>query len=655
MKTDIVYASPEDVVRESMEAWRPPPKLSLSEWADRYFRLSAESSAAAGRWTTLPYQREPMDCMTDPRVERVTWMKSARVGYTKMLNAAAAYHMHHSPAAVLVVQPTVDDARGYSKEEIAPMLRDVPELAEIAFRDEAEDVGPKGSANTILHKVFPGGVLSLVGANSGTGLRRVSRKLVLFDEVDAYPPSAGSEGDPVELGIKRTMTFHDRKIVCGSTPLVRGTSRIESLYLEGDQRRYFVPCPQCGHMAPLVFSRETTREDGETPLTGHVMRWPEGKPEDAFFECGISGCVIEHKDKRWMVERGEWRAGNPSQHTEKIHASFHIWAAYSYAANAAWGDIAREFLAAKDDVEKLKTFVNTVLGQTWKERGEAPDWQLLHARRETYKVVSERVEFLTAGVDVHSDRLSYEVVGWARDKESWSVESGVFPGKADEPAVWKEVDALLLRSWPTEAGGQMQIARLAVDSGYATNTVYCWARGWGMSRVIAVKGADAQKWILGVPSPVDVTVGGRRLSRGYKVWTVGSSVVKAEVYGLLRRKEPGPGYCHFPEYGEDFFRELTAEQMVTVKNRRGFAQQVWVLLPQRQNHFLDCRVYARAAAASLGLDRWAPVTTAEGKVPLAQVTPAVSPPPPRPHPAAGGWLGDRRNGRGGGGWLGGGR
>jgi phage terminase large subunit GpA-like protein len=590
------FASVDEIVTEAMQAWRPPPKLSLSEWADEHFYLSPESSAEPGRWRTIPYQKGIMDAFTDPAVVQVSVMKSARVGWTKIVNALVGYSIHQDPCPILVVQPTVDDAKGYSKEEIAPMLRDCPALAQIVFED-AEENGPKDSGNTILHKKFPGGILSLVGANSGTGFRRVSRKRVLFDEVDGYPASAGSDGDQIKLGIKRTDFYWDRKIGAGSTPLIAGASRIERLFEEGDQRRYYVPCPACGHMAPFVFQGDH----------GHAMTWPEGEPEAAFFTCQANGCVIEHKDKREMVERGEWRAAQPFNG----RASFHIWAAYSYSPNASWGQLAAEFLEAKKNPETLKTFVNTVLGETWKERGEAPDWERLFGRREQYEIgtVPEGVLFLTAGVDVQKDRFVYEVTGWGHGKESWSVDAGVLPGDPSNEADWAVLDELLARTFPARAGQEMPIRMLGVDSGYNTNAVYTWVRRHSMSRVIATKGVTTAKTLVGSPSPVDVTVRGKRFARGCKVWPVGVDVAKSELYGFLKLSQPEDGaelpagYCHFPQYEQEFFKQLTAEHLVESVDQRGFKRYEWQKIPGRENHWLDCRVIARAVAAVVGLDR----------------------------------------------------
>jgi phage terminase large subunit GpA-like protein len=251
------------VVADARQALKPPPRLKLSEWADEHFYLSAESSAEPGRWSTLPYQREPMDAMTDTRVGEVTFMKSARVGYTKMLNALIGYHIVHDPCSILLVQPTEDDAKGYSKEEIEPMLRDIPEIGERFIK-------PKNQLDSLLHKRFRGGILQLAGARSPGNFRRVSRRTILEDEIDGYPMSAGKEGDPLKLAERRAEYFWNRKVVRGSTPTDQGSSRIEEKFLEGDQRRCYVPCPHCEAMQVLVFQN---------------LRWENRPPGDAVFIC----------------------------------------------------------------------------------------------------------------------------------------------------------------------------------------------------------------------------------------------------------------------------------------------------------------------------------------------------------------------------------
>lgn len=650
------------VIARAAEAWRPPPRLSLSEWADREFVLSAETAAEPGRWHTLPYQREILDAITDPTVKLIAVQKSARIGFTLMVSAAIAYFIAQDPSSMLVVQPTVDDAKGFSKETIDPMLRDVPVLARVAVRDVEDKGGSKGKpSSTLLLKKFPGGVISLAGANSGAGLRRISRRVVLFDEVDAYPPSAGGEGDPIRLGMKRSEAFYNRKAIAGSTPLIAGASRIEDLFLAGDQRRYHVPCPHCGHKDFLVFDREALR--------GHVMRWPEGQPELAHFICRGKGCRIEHKHKRWMVERGAWIPDNPGG----AHRSYHLWSALSYSPNTTWADIAADFRAAKSDPLKLQTFINTMLGETWKERGEAPEWERLYQRREPYRIgiVPAGVIVLTAGVDVQLDRFVYEIVGWAPNKESWSVEIGELYCNTALESSWRMLDELLAKTFETATGATMPISMLAIDSGYNTQQVYNWARRHPMSRVIACKGMAGSRMLVGQPSPVEVTSRGKTLRRGYKVWPVGVDIAKAELYGWLGLEVgedgPPPGYCHFPEHGEGYFKQLTAEHLITVVNRKTHRPKMeWHVLPNRENHILDCRILARVAAAVLGIDRLPAAPPPMSAAAARQAAPAArvpSPPPPPPRPAAAppqsaaprreGFLGRPRGSGRGGGWFGG--
>jgi len=496
-----------------------------------------------------------MDAITDTDIERVSIIKSARIGFTLMVGGAIAYYMDEDPCPIMVVQPTVDTAKKYSKEFIAPMLRDVP-----ALRGLVSDSGSRNSSRTILDKSFPGGVLSMVGANSGTGFRMSSRRVVIFDEVDAYLPSAGDEGDPISLGENRAREYWNRKIIAGSTPRTEGSSRISELFEAGDQRRYYVPCPQCGHMDFLRFRMR----EGDQEQRGHRMRWPKDHPEDACFECGANGCVIEERHKRAMIEAGEWRADQPFNR----HASFHIWAAYSLSPNATWGQIATEFVAAaKAGTEKLRVVVNTLLGDTWKERGEAPDWKLLHDRCEPYEVgtvPSAEVIVLTAGVDVQKDRFVYEVVGWAPNKESWSVDAGELYGDTADDATWTQLDALLGRTYIGAEGASSPIAMLAIDSSAFTQTVYNWGRQKPMSRVIACKGVPGPRLLVSAASPVEINFRGKRIQRGYRIYPVGVDVAKPELYGWLGLSigEDGtapPGYCHFPAYDPEFFKQLTAE------------------------------------------------------------------------------------------------
>src|SRR6185369_15635091 len=386
------------LVEAAMMALMPPSPLTVAQWAEEFAYLSPETSAKHGKFHAFAYQKGIMDAVSDPSVEMVTVMKSARIGYTKILDNIAGFYIHQEPCPVLVVQPRVEDAEDYSRTEIAPMLRDTPALAEIAG-----DLKAKDSNQRVLKRLFRNGAsISFVGANSPGGFRRITARIVAFDEVDGYPPQgAGLEGDQIMLGIKRSESFWNRKIILGSTPTIKGISRIEKAWNESDQRRYLVPCPHCGEKQALVWGGIT---------------WEAGKPETAHYVCQLNGCIIDEADKPQMVARGEWQAEKPF----KGHAGFHIWAGYSLFPNAAWRFLVEEFLRVKDDPSQLKTFVNLVLGETWEDDAEKVDGHALMERVEDWgDKAPDKVLVINCGVDVQDDRLEVERVGWGPDEESW--------------------------------------------------------------------------------------------------------------------------------------------------------------------------------------------------------------------------------------------
>lgn len=553
--------------RESLSAyWTPPPLLSLSEWAARYAYLPAETSAEPGKWRAYPYQIGIMDAISDPAVERVTVMKSRRVGYTKIINHLIGYSIHQDPAPILVVQPTVEDAEDYGKDELEPMFRDVPAVGRLVSERKSRNVD-----NTLARKRFPGGQLILVGANAPRGFRRVTVKRVLFDEVDGYPTKgAGVEGDQIELGIGRSDTFADRKIVLGSTPTLKGASRIEASFAQSDQRYYFVPCPHCHAMQVLQWER---------------MSWPPGRPEAVGYRCEACEALIDYSHQRWMVEHGEWRASAPF----RGHAGFHIWAAYSYSPHAAWPLLAAKFEEAARLPTAMRTFVNQILGQPYEDAGEHPEEDSLMARRERWSGRPEGVLTTTCGVDVQGDRLELELVGWGSDEESWSLDYRVIWGDPGGAQVWRELAAFLARERP---------AATCVDSGgHHTEQVYRFCRAQAGLRVFAIKGA------VGAGRPVWPRTASRGKG-GAKVFVIGVDAAKDMIYSHLRVQRPGPGYCHFPaERDAAYFVGLTAETVVT-RYSKGFPVREYKLRPGVRNEPLDCRVYAFAALCSFARIDW---------------------------------------------------
>jgi phage terminase large subunit GpA-like protein len=602
------------ILQAFSDGLRPDPIVTVSQWADQHRVLGTISSSEHGQWRTsrTPYLRGIMDDLSaSSPVQRVVFMKSSQLGGTEAGLNWLGYVIDHAPGPTLVVQPTTSLVRRFSQQRLDPLIS-----ASDRLRLKIPPARTRDSGNTLYSKEFPGGILVLTGANSAAALRSMPARYIFMDEVDAYPGDLEEEGDPVTLAEARTRTFgRRRKVLLVSTPTIRNMSRIEREYEKTDKRRFFLPCPHCGEAQWLKFEN---------------LRWTRGAPDDAHYVCEENGCVIEEHHKTRMLAEGFWRATAVS--AEVTTVGYHLSSLYSPIGWQSWADIAAQWEAAQGSDDAIKAFKNSVLGETWVETGDAPDWQTLLDRRESYKrgTVPSRAVLLTAGVDVQRDRLEASVWAWGPGMESWLVDHRVIDGGALSADAWDELEDLLSEPFEREDGsGSLSIKRMAIDTGYETQAVYAWVRKIGSPEVLAVKGKetfDRSQPVSG-PTQVDVKEGKRRvIKKGVKLWTVAVSTFKAETYRWLRlhraevEGEPDPaGYIHFPEQIDgEYFRQFTAEQLVTTKNRRGFTRYEWHKLRER-NEALDCRVYARAAAAVLGLDHWSPhrwqAAAAPGKAP----------------------------------------
>lgn len=515
-----------------------------------------------------------MDAIADPAVREVIVQKSAQVGWTEILLNVIGYHVHQDPSPILMVQPTLEMAEAFSKDRLAPMVRDTP-----ALRGLIADPRSRDSGNTLLHKTFPGGHITMAGANSPAGLASRPIRLALFDEVDRFPVSAGAEGDPVSLGRKRTTTFWNRKTLMGSTPTVKGESRIESAFEGGDQRYYYVPCPHCEEFQRLVWAQ---------------VKWDEGQPDTARYVCQHCGTMLTDADKPQMLRAGEWRASRPSQGI----ASFHISELYS--PWVTWPEMARSFLEAKRLPETLQTWINTALGETWEDRGETLEPTGLLARRESYTSNSlpPGVLMLTLGTDVQDDRLECTVWGWGREEEAWRVEHVVLRGDPGSLSLWDgDHDALLRRRWRTDDGRDLVIEACAVDSGgHHTQRVYEYAARRKRFRVWAIKG------MAGPGRLVWPKKAGRAGKSAAQLFVIGVDTIKDVIYGRLRRvTEPGPGYIHLDASADDTtVAQITSETLVH-KIVQGRRVRMWK--PKAvgaRNEQLDTLVYAYAAMVGRG-------------------------------------------------------
>ena len=499
-----------------LAAWRPKPKQTLSEWSAVNARLDSGK-----RFRAFPFQVGIADAFTDPVTRQITVKKSSRIGYSQIVQNYIGYTIAQRPKRLLIYQPTIDDAEKYSRDDLEPVLQWPAVRAVATFK-------PRHRDNQIRAKRFKGGWIQIKGTNSPKEFRRVTADDVLLEEPDGYPESSGLEGDPARLAFKRNVTSDDPLRAAGSTPILAGLSRIDALFLEGTQEYRFVPCPQCGQMQRLVWG------DG----TGPGIRWETTiNPVRAWYRCE-NGCDIDESHKAEMDEQGEWRAAAPENGPR--HRSFHIWAAYSQHEGAAWLELAREFMAVHKNPNLLKTFVNQVLGEVWQEKGEAPEWERLYHRRETSMEIGTPPAWaglLVGAVDTQraaDGRLELDIWAFGSGRRRALVEHIEIEGSTSEKATWEKLDKAIGRQWRSADGRMMKLARVGIDSGdgKATMQVYAWCRrhpGFAM----ALKGRQALAAMQPVAGPtwVDLTIGGRKIKKGVRLWTVGTSMLKLELYG----------------------------------------------------------------------------------------------------------------------------
>jgi len=555
------------------EALKPPPKLTVSQWADSERRLSPESSAEPGKWYTsrAEYLRGIMDALNDPSVKQVVVMSSAQVGKTEFILNAIGFFIDRDPAPILCIQPTLGMGQAFSKERLAPMLRDTP-----CLQGKVKDPKTRDSGNTTLQKTYPGGTISIAGANSAAGLASRAIRVLLADEIDRWPPSAGTEGDPLRLAAKRTTTFWNSKIVTVSTPTIKGNSRIEVEYEQSDQREYYVPCKDCGQNQTLKWSN---------------VRWDKDDPSSAHYVCDGCGSIWNDSDRYKAIKNGYWDANKPS----KGIAGFHLSGIYSPWITLE--DAVKDFLEAKKLPETLKVWVNTFLGESWEDAGENLKHVDLRSNSfEDSDEIDDRIVAVTAGIDTQDDRLEYEIVGWGRDEESWSIGYGQIYGDLSTPAPWQDLDEVLKQKFITYTGRELPIRSACIDSGgHYTQAVYNFVRPRESRRVFAIKGMGGEQRPL-VSRPTRNNIGKIRL------FTIGTFPIKELLFSRFRITKEGPGFCHFPESRDDeYFAQLTDSEKIVTKYSKGYPRREFVKTRNR-NEALDLRVYAYSALCILNVN-----------------------------------------------------
>lgn len=574
-KTEVLF-------RKVLKSLQPPPDISMSEWADDYRYLSSTASAEYGRWNTAraPYQKEPMDAISNRNVRKVVLMWGAQSGKTDcaILNTIG-YFVHYEPSAMMVMDPTLEMGEKFSKTRLSPMIRDTPVIKE-RIDDRSRVAG-----NTIMTKVFPGGYITIVGANSPASLAAQPVRILLADEIDRYPATAGREGDPLFLAEQRTKSFWNRKTVITSTPTIKGDSRVETEYEHSTMGEWNIPCPGCGAYQPLQWGKIIFDSDS----------FRTGENRNVYMKC--EHCEEVFSEPEWKAQSGKGKY--VEEHPERGTKGFHLNSLAS--AFSHWEEIVESFLMACDEKEKgnlepLKSWTNTEMAETWEEQGQSVEFSDLLERLETYPAEApEGVVCITVGVDVQDDRFEFEFVGWGAGYESWGLGYHILYGDLKRQEVWNQLDEHLMRSFEKSDGTILKVACACIDSGgHFTNEVYRFCKTRVHRNVFAIKGRPGCE----VPFIGKASKGNRE---GTPLFLIGVDNGKAFVMDRLSVRYPGPGYCHFSGdehhgYTEEYFKGLTAEKRV-VKYRKGQSVYTWELRNKgyRRNEPLDIRDYATAA------------------------------------------------------------
>lgn len=573
------------VISRACMTFKAPENISVSEWADKYRRLSSENSAEAGLWKTsrTPYLKEIMDAFSDDRVDRLVVVASSQVGKTEMLLNILGYIIDQDPGPIMYTLPVKEDAEDFSKRRLSAMIRDTERV-----RTKVADAKSRDSNNTIFKKAFIGGMLTLTGTNAPRELASVPSRYVLGDELDRWAKSSGTEGDPWGLLEARTATFYNSKMVAVSTPTVSGNSKIENLFKLGTREFWSVQCPDCGEYSYITFN--TIRYSHEVIEHGRDKQYIVKDIGWACPKCGVihDENTIKHQPMKWVAESPEA--------IQNGCRSF--WINGFYSPWLSWEHIITRYLEAGKDPEKLQVVYNTLFGQLWEYRGEIEDEDEIASRAEDYGAeLPDGVLCLTCGVDTQDNRLEYEVVGYGFFEENWGIEKGIIDGYPSDPETWIKLDAVLNHAYSFKNGRKLRISLTFIDSGgHYTQDVYeqCALRA---GRVFPIKGSNRIDTPFTSP-PKKVKYETPKHHVG-QVWLyyIGVDAGKMRIMSGLKIREPGARMSHFPVdkdkgYDTNYFRGLLSETLVP--NSKG--EMRWEKIPgHERNEPLDCRNYANAA------------------------------------------------------------
>lgn len=579
----------------SKNGLKPLPKTSVSQWADNHRMLSSGISAESGKWKTsrAPYQKDIMNAFTEPGIHRVVVKSSSQIGKSDMMNNVIGRFAHLDPCAIMMIQPTIDMAQDYSKTRIAPMIRDTKVLNNLFY-----DVKSRDANNTILSKVFPGGRLIMCGANSPAGLASRPIRILLADEVDRFPDSAGTEGDPVDLAAKRMTTFWNSCMGLFSTPTNEGSSRIDEEYLAGTQEEWQHKCPNCGeyhllrHIDMTVDYKEIKTPSGKKTVIVNDVKW----------RCPHCGFSFSEKEMKQTPQK------YISRNADALKNGIRSFFVNGFTSPwMTWSRIMREWLEAKGDPEREKVIMNTVFGESYKQKGAFEDEQIFLRRRESYGAeLPNGVLLLTAAIDTQDNRLEYEVVGWGKEEECWGIRKGIVLGAPNQARTWKEIDNILDKTYHFADGKGLKVVRTFIDSGgHYTSDVYNYCQKNFHKQRFAIKGRGGP----GIPLIYKIAKANNAKA---PLILLGVDDGKQQIMDRLSIDSPGPLYFHFPQdegikelsdrgYDDLYFKGIISEHKKVYK-RNGVLREVWETTKNVRNEPLDLRNYNLACMKSLKPD-----------------------------------------------------
>lgn len=579
----------------SKNGLKPLPKTSVSQWADNYRMLSSGISAEPGKWKTsrAPYQKDIMNAFTEPGIHRVVVKSSSQIGKSDMMNNVIGRFAHLDPCAIMMIQPTIDMAQDYSKTRIAPMIRDTKVLNNLFY-----DVKSRDANNTILSKVFPGGRLIMCGANSPAGLASRPIRILLADEVDRFPDSAGTEGDPADLAAKRMTTFWNSCMGLFSTPTNEGSSRIDEEYLAGTQEEWQHKCPNCGeyhllrHIDMTVDYKEIKTPSGKKTVIVNDVKW----------RCPHCGFSFSEKEMKQTPQK------YISRNADALKNGIRSFFVNGFTSPwMTWSKIMREWLEAKGDPEREKVIMNTVFGESYKQKGAFEDEQIFLRRRESYGAdLPNGVLLLTAAIDTQDNRLEYEVVGWGKEEECWGIRKGIVLGAPNQDRTWKEIDNILDKTYHFADGKGLKVVRTFIDSGgHYTSDVYNYCQKNFHKQRFAIKGRGGP----GIPLIYKIAKANNAKA---PLILLGVDDGKQQIMDRLSIDSPGPLYFHFPQdegikelsnrgYDDLYFKGIISEHKKVYK-RNGVLREVWETTKNVRNEPLDLRNYNLACMKSLKPD-----------------------------------------------------